>query len=81
MIYEDGVEEETMQTHPSKDTICLQGFNCKIVDAVDLWRARYPVSLQAHLRLSGFDDSSNLRMWFSAFASTTAFAPSTHRAI
>jgi hypothetical protein len=80
-IHEEGIEGETMQTHPNKDTSTTEGFNFKMADAVDLWLARFPDSSQAHLRVSGLGDSSNGKTWSSAFASTTAFAPSSQRAI
>jgi hypothetical protein len=79
MIHKNGVEEETMWAYPSKDTSCTEGFNFKTAGAVDSCLATRPTSSLADSRVSGFGDSSNLKMWSSAFASTTPFAPSTHR--
>jgi hypothetical protein len=81
MIHEYCVEEKTMQAYSSKDTSCTEGFNFKMAGAVDSWKARFPVSSQAHLRVSGFGDSSNRGTWSSAFAPTISFAPSSHRTI
>jgi hypothetical protein len=78
MIHEFCVEEKTMQTHPSKDTSCVEGFDFNMASAVDSWKARFPISSQAHLRVSGFGDLSNRGMWSSAFAPTIPFAPSSH---
>jgi hypothetical protein len=80
-IHENCVKEKTVQTHPSMDTSCTEGYTFKMAGAVKLWRAVFPISAQAHFRVSEFGDSSNSKTWSSTFASITAFTPSTDRAI
>jgi hypothetical protein len=68
-------------THCSRNSRWGMGFSCKIAGAVAPWLASPCTRTQAQFRVSGFGDLSNGRTWSNTFASTTAFAPSTHRAI